>query len=252
MKEEIKEETTPSEFGVAADSLNFIQQARVSAQVRQTHLGKKGRKCNLTEEILGKTGELEKWLNGIIRRFVQKHLARTWFSQVKGVGDLNVGKVVSLIDIQKAPTVSSLWKFAGFAVDEHGKAERRIRGQKLHYNKTLKAMCWRLAKSLIRAKGKYYEYYVQQKKALIEKYSRQGLQVIPSAELPEENGKKVEKDGKIGLGHVDMMAMRKMIKLFLSHLWLKWREAEGLPVASPYAHAIQGHSDYRSPEEFIN
>jgi len=48
-----------------------------------------------------------------------------------------------------------------------------------------------------------------------------------------------------------MMAMRKMIKLFLSHLWLIWRKAEGLSITAPYVHAIKKHADYRPPEDFM-
>jgi len=36
-------------------------------------------------------------------------------------------------------------------------------------------------------------------------------------------------------------AMRKTEKLFLSHLWLVWRKAEGLPITEPYAHVVLGH-----------
>ena len=241
-----------------ANALDFIQKARVSAQVRLTHLALNEEKCEITEEVLEKTHALEEWLEDKVKTYVKAHPAYDWFSKVKGVGDLNIGKVVSFIDIEKATMISKLWRYAGMAQGPDGKAERQIAGQKLHYNKVLKSMCWRLAKSLIRAKGLYYEFYLEQKQKLTDRLVSEGYTIVPSLELPTEKDPKtgrmkhVEKDGFFGLGHVDTMAMRKMIKLFLSHLWLKWREAEGLSVTKPYVHAIKGHADYRPPEDFID
>lgn len=236
---------------VISNALYFIQKARVSAQVRKSHLEKNEKKCELTEQILFKSKEFEEWLNAELREFVKKHPAHYWFSKVKGIGNLNIGKVISLVDIEKASMISKLWRFAGFGCNEDGTAERVRKGEKLHFNKTLKSMCWRLGKGLIRAKGAYYDYYIEQKNRTTKKLRDKGIKIVPSNKLPKEKGKHVEKDGYFGLGHVDTMATRKMIKLFLSHLWLVWRKAEGLEVTKPYVHAIKGHSDFRSPDEFI-
>lgn len=253
-------------FSALANALYFIQKARVASQVRKTHLAKRDETCSVTEEVLTRTGDVEFWLNDRVKMYVQAHPAYPWFKNVKGIGDLNIGKVVSLIRIKPdendpekkwANNISSLWRFAGMAPGKDGRAERPVQGQKLHYNMILKSMCWRLAKSLIRAKGPYYKFYLEQKKKILARLKKEGYTVIPSLELPTEKdpktGKKkhVEKDGFFGLGHADGMAQRKMIKLFLSHLWMEWRKAENLPVSKPYAHAIQGHTDYRPPEDFI-
>jgi len=244
-------------FSTLANALYFIQKARVASQVRKTHLALRKETCSVTEEVLERTADVETWLNNKVKELVKSHPAYPWFKNVKGIGDLNIGKVVSLIDIEKASLVSKLWRYAGMAPGPDGKAERQVSGQKLHYNKVLKSMCWRVAKSLIRAKGSYYEYYREQKTKILARLKREGYTVVPSLELPIEKDPKtgrkkhVEKDGFFGLGHADGMAQRKMIKLFLSHLWLEWRTAEKLPISKPYAHAIQGHSDYRPPEDFI-
>jgi len=47
------------------------------------------------------------------------------------------------------------------------------------------------------------------------------------------------------------MARRKMIKIFLSHLWYSGEKIDGLSVTKPYALDIQGHSDYIEPPEVI-
>jgi len=47
---------------------------------------------------------------------IANHPAYPWFSRVKGIGKENIGKVVGQVNIRKAPTISSLWKFAGMDV----------------------------------------------------------------------------------------------------------------------------------------
>lgn len=161
----------PSIEGIS-NALYFIQKARVASQVRQKHLAKRDEVDPITNEFKEKTLALEEWLNGIVRDYVCGHPAYYWFSRVKGIGDLNIGKVVSLVDIEKCPTISSLWRFAMGApmpIGEDGKSEveKRKRGAgKIHYNSTLKSMMWRLGKSLIRAGGAFIMITMLKKRPL--------------------------------------------------------------------------------------
>jgi len=214
--------------------------------------------------------KLEEYVNGRIAQFIETHPAYYWFSLVKGVGKENISKVIGLIDINKAPTISSLWMFAGVAV-EGGKAMKREKGKALRYNSQLRSMCWRLAISLRRATGRFYEYYINEKKKYTERFEGQGYKILPTpkgkwvclncgANWPNKRdivpccddpkvGKKVREEPPkvIWLGHLDAMALRKMVKLFLSCLWLVWREAEGLPIRDPYIIDKQGHTSVISP-----
>ena len=45
-----------------------------------------------------------------------------------------------------------------------------------------------------------------------------------------------------------MSARRKMIKIFLAHLWDFWREWEGLPRRTPYVEEYGGHITYTRQE----
>jgi hypothetical protein len=231
-------------------ALYFIQKARVACQVRESHLLRGKREDTSTTEVKKKILELENWLNYKLEEIIEIHPAHPWFSKVRGIGGINIGKVICLIEIEKCPTISSLWRYA-IGAPIGGVVEKRKKGEKLHYNQMLKTMCWRLGKSLIRANGKYADFYRSEKTKIIVRFQEKGSRVIPSAKLPQVKGKKVEKDGKIALGHVDQMAMRKMIKLFLSHLWLVWRRAVDLPISEPYAFAHLGHDGYIAPEDMI-
>ena len=114
-------------------------------------------------------------------------------------------------------------------------------------------MLFRLAGSLLKARGKYAQFYDRHKAKLISQYRDKGIRIVPTLELPTRDGKIFEPVGTIASGHVHMQAMRKMIKLILSHLWLVWREAEGLPITKPYAYDILGHTehDYIGPWEMV-
>ena len=43
-------------------------------------------------------------------------------------------------------------------------------------------------------------------------------------------------------GHLHNRAMRKVVKIFLAHLWQTWRRQKGLEATEPYAKQLLGHS----------
>jgi len=254
------------------DATLAIEKLRVASEVRQSHLKLQGKGDNETDLLHDRLVNLEEYVDDRIAELIKEHPAYPWFSRVKGVGKENIGKVVGLIDIEKDDTVSSLWKFAGVAPVD-GKAEKRQKGTKLHYNSQLRSMCWRLGTSLLKAKGKFYEYYLSEKEKYLIKYASQGIRVIPTPTgkycptcLVEVEAKarkycptcgsllskKQEAEGVIFEGHVHNQALRKMIKLFLALLWDSWREAEGLPTRVPYPAEYLGHNHIIKPEEMVD
>jgi hypothetical protein len=234
------------------DASLTIEKLRVATQVRQTHLSLQGRQDPDTDDLLENLMALEKYVDGKVAARIKTHPAYGWFSRVKGVGKENIGKVVGPIDIEIADTVSSLWKFAGFSVDDGRAPQRRKGAGPLHYNSQLRSMCWRLGSSLLRARGKFYGYYLEQKERYVQRYQNEGRSIVPATALPKKDGKRYEPENMISEGHVHNQALRKMIKMFLSCLWVVWREAEGLPVTRPYAIDQLGHNSYIDPWEMID
>lgn len=240
------------------DAALAIEKLRVASEVRQTHLALQGRDDPETNELHRRLEDLEDFVDGRVAYLIQNHPAYPWFSRVKGIGRENIGKVVAPIDITKANTPSSLWKFAGFSVED-GVAPKRVKGGgKLEYNSQLRSMCWRLGSSLLRAKGKFYSYpvrgagYLEYKEQYYKRFENEGVKIVPATSLPKKDGKRYESESMISEGHVHNMAMRKMIKLFLVCLWVVWREAEGLPVTKPYAIDILKHGSYIDPWEMVD
>ena len=146
-------------------------------------------------------------------------------TKVKGIGPMLAAKLVSMIDIERADTVSSLWRYGGWAVID-GQRERPTAGEKLHYNSRLKTTCYLIGVSFLKSNSPYRKVY-------------DDARAYYSANRPDWTE-----------GHRHNAAMRKMIKMFLSALWLVWRQLEGLPITYPYAHERLGHQHYNSPEDF--
>lgn len=168
---------------------------------------------------------LEKELDDDIRTLADDMPIVQRMIAVKGVGELLAVKVAAMIDIERADTVSALWKYAGYGVT-NGERDRLQKGEKSPYNKRLKTTCYLVATSFMRANSPYRQIYDD---------ARDHYETA----RPEWTK-----------GHKDNAAKRKMIKMWLSHLWQVWREMEGLPVTEPYIMGTNGHHHLRTPEEF--
>lgn len=239
------------------DATLAIEKLRVASEVRQSHLKLQNKVDPETDELHKRLVDLEKYVDGRIAMLLKAHPAYSWFSKVKGIGLENIGKVIGLVRIEPeykddgtelpfADTISSLWKFCGYSVED-GLAPKRKMGEKLSFNSQLRSMAWRVGGSLLKAKGKFYEYYLSQKERYQARYEAQGIKIVPATALPKIRGKKVEGEGYISEGHIHNMALRKMIKLFLACLWLTWREGLGLPITTPYAIGILKHGSMIEP-----
>lgn len=145
---------------------------------------------------------------------------------VKGIGKILAARLVSMIDISRSPHVSSLWRYAGFGVDEEGRADRPRKGQKRKDNKRLKVACHVVAMSFLKLNSPYRKIY-------------DDARVYYEANRADWTKM-----------HQHRAAIRKMMKVFLQHLWLRWRQLEGLPISEPYVAERLGHSHILKAEDF--
>ncbi len=86
------------------------------------------------------------------------------------------------------------------------------------YDAYAKKIMWQIATSFVKCGGPYEQFFRKER-----------------AKLDRE------RPGWAKAGK-HFTALRKTEKLFLSHLWLVWREALGLPITEPYAHGQLGHT----------
>lgn len=195
---------------------------RLSAIERESDNGSSQQRRTV-ERWLNRFAELEKELDKDIAAAAGEYPIYDYVTTVKGVGPLLAAKLISMIDITIPSTPSALWKYAGYAV-EGGERDRLRKGEKAPYNTRLKTTCYLIGTSMLRCNSPYRAVYDAAK----ERY-----------QATRDWSK----------GRVDMAARRKMIKVFLVHLWLVWRELEGLPTRTPYVQEYMGHTHIITPQE---
>lgn len=185
---------------------------------------------------------------------------KQFLCKVTGISHVLAGGLLAMVDIEKSEHVSSLWAYAGLSaqyvkakcteghklmlskmnegqkcshincdadvelVEEVKEASRRTAGYVSFWNPKLKTHCWKIGQSFLKTKGRYRELY--EKFRAREDRDKPDLKPL----------------------HRQRRAMRKVVKIFLQHLWVKWRTLEGLPVTEPYCEAYLGHKPVPPPE----
>lgn len=165
--------------------------------------------------------------------------------------------------IERLTTPSKLVAYAGYKPDS-----KRTTGQRVNFNTELKTILYRLSVyGFMMKRNRYYDFYAVYKQEKTGRLQAQGVKILPTPKgrfcpscreeqkVPRTTlycpvcntklGSKEEPPGVIWEGHLDMMGRRRMIKLFLTHLWVIWRDACGLPTRMPYPmEYLVGHTDY--------
>ena len=192
----------------------------------ETHYGLELRRLSDAEDSLAKR---------FAAYLKEQPIWEDWLSRVRGIGPvLAAGIIAEIGHPSRFETVSKLWAFAGLAV-RNGVACRRTRGEKANWSPGFKVLCWKLAHSFVLQGGAYRKEY--------ERFKAHELELHP--QTPD-----IKPGGKFSLAHLDLRAQRKVVKLFLSHLWQRWRELEGLPTRPPYAIEYLKHTSLSDPARF--
>jgi len=183
-----------------------------------------------------------------------------WLTGIKGIGDHTAAKLLAQFDDpSRYETVSKFWTFAGLGLYD-GKIQVCTKGEKSSYNRRLKSECYLVAENFVRQQTTVYvdiyyeekEYQRRQHPApLCRKCGAEAAQKSLSWYCPKCGARAADRHIAYTPAHLDARAKRKMVKIFLSHLWVKWREYEGLPVSLPWVFRPGGHdlAHYMPPGE---
>lgn len=175
----------------------------------------------------------------ILDELSREPIYTNYLQNIRGVGPLMAGVILSEIDITKCNSISALWAYCGLDVvvttdTETGETKEEGRSRKRHhlrertyktrdgeeiqalnitFNPFLKTkLVGVLGSVFIKLGGPYREIYDGYKHRI--------------ANHPKHADK--------SKGHRHNMAVRYMIKEFLADLWTEWRTIEGLEVRSRY------------------
>jgi len=231
---------------------------------------------SLTEDELSKYGltaffENVKNSETDIQKLIVQHLKHyaiynQYLARITGIGPILAAGLISYIDdIKKYKHASSLWQYAGYGGNSFcanckkptfiekkfstGKKvkqlhpflkcpvcnnitefiiQKKIPGYQINWNPRLKQVAWLVGRSFVLfppERSKYKKLYIQTKE------------------------KERRKNPKHTLNHIDNIAMRKTVRIFLVHLWQTWRRQEGLEATEPYTNQLLNHS---TVEAFID
>ncbi len=154
--------------------------------------------------------ELESGIEKELRAYLEPELIyHHYLSQIRGIGPILAANIIALIhDPRRFETVSALWHYCGYHVED-GHAPSLQKGKRITWNPKMRNLGYKIGKSFVICGAGYRKYYEQYKERYL-------------ASRPD-----------LSRAHVDAMARRKTVKLFLAHLWHVWRTLEHLPTTSP-------------------
>ena len=221
-----------------------------------------------------------------LREMVHSHPAWPWAKQVTGAGLTTIGRIIGKTDITRVNTTSKMWAHCGFGLEPDGTRQRKRAGQPINYDAQLQSNCVMLGESLMKAGvrkrcANCHEPYssvmvrcatcetVYSKNKKTDHCPKCGGTKAETGKCPfcgtkEKDEYAISPYGQFYLdqkeihsalppAHCHNRAFRHMIKLFLSHFWQTWREAEGLPAPPPYVFGILQHPEGHliSPWEMV-
>lgn len=238
---------------LSRDEARFLVDAYYMMQKNRLRSGGQIRALKESEEphavlawLLSQNETLENQVKAALDRYSNSLDLGRWARSIVGIGPVISAGLLAHIDIEKAPTVGHIWRFAG--LDPTSRWEK---GKKRPHNASLKTLCWKIGESFVKVSGNdddiYGKIYLHRKA-----YEQQKNEADDYREQAEVGAKRVGKsteaykyysDGKLTPGHIHARAKRYAVKLFLSHYHEQaYKLHFGKAPPLPYPIAILGHA----------
>lgn len=244
---------TPMEARFLVDAYYQMQENRKRAGNQSRALTESGEPHEVLGWLFDQSHVLEKQVARALDAYSDGHPVGQWSRSIVGIGPVIAAGLLAHIDINKAPTVGHIWRFAGLDPTSEWK-----KGQKRPWNASLKTLCWKIGESFVKVSGNPKSFYGnvwKERKALEIERNDAGL-FKEQAEAKLEKfkiGKTTEaykwySQGMLPPGHIHARAKRYAVKLFLAH-WhdAAYRNEFGSAPPMPYAIAQLGHAHYIAP-----
>lgn len=252
--ERLSRDLAKASITLSVDEARFLVDAYYQMQkdrIRSDHQQRTLAKNNEPHTLLTWLAAQSETLETQIRRALDKYSASIplgeWARDVVGIGPVIASGLICHIDLEKAPTVGHIWRFAG--LDPTSKWER---GKKRPHNASLKRLCWLIGESFVKVKGNEADVYgklydqrklYEQAKNERGEYADQAAAVLKSR--PTHAQKAVYASGKLPDGHIHARAKRYAVKQFLSDYHAAGFRLAGKEPPLPYPIAILGHAHLR-------
>lgn len=228
------------------DTYYLIQDQRKRADNQIRAFTESGEPHDVIDWLSANTRTLENQIKRALDAFSSASEIGVWSRSVIGIGPVIAAGLIAHIDIEKAKTAGSIWRYAGLDPSLEWK-----KGEKRPWNASLKVLCWKIGESFVKVSGKedslYGRLYIQRKERDTE-LSEAGEYADYAIARASKVGKNTEAykayvQGKLPKGQIHARAKRYAVKIFLSHYHEKLWEltyGEAYPRA-PYPIDRLGH-----------
>lgn len=223
-----------------------LQKLRIMTNNRTKALQKAGSPHELVEYYTKQMHNLESGLVKPLNSFANQFEVGRWALSQYGIGPVLAAGLLAHIDISKAPTAGSVWRYAG--LDPTTKWET---GQKRPWNAELKTLTWKIGQSFMKFSGRdqcfYGHLYKMDKARRVDKnnngdYAEFAANILATKNFKANQTKSILQTGKLSDGQIDAQARRFAVKIFLSHYHaVAYQEYHGKPAPRPYIIEHGGH-----------
>jgi len=234
------------------DAYYQMQEDRKRANNQVRAMSEDGEPCAVIEWLGRQTRMLEQQIKLALDYYSRSHPLGRWARSIKGIGPVIAAGLLAHIDLERAPTVGHIWRYAGL-----DPTVRWERGQKRPWNARLKTLCWKIGESFVKVSGKPDAYYGQvylQRKAYEQERNERGEYREQALERAKQVGRNTEaykwySKGMLPPAHIHARAKRYAVKLFLAHYHEMGYRLMGKEPPLPYPIAVLGHAHYIRPED---
>lgn len=228
------------------DAYYTIQENRMAFSAQARELQSQGSPSELVEFLSYNLQLMEKSLKFPLESFADSTVAGKWALSQYGIGPVLAAGLCAHIDITKAPTAGSVWRYAG--LDPTQKWEK---GQKRPFNAELKTLCWKIGQSFMKFHKRdecfYGQLYRQDKDRRVSKneagdYADFAKEILDTKNFKANQTRATLETGVLSDAQIDAQARRFAVKIFLSHYHAVAFQAHyGEPAPRPY---IIAHGDH--------
>lgn len=186
---------------------------------------------------------LEKDVLKMLEAYAESHPAGAWMLAQYGVGPVIAAGILAHVDIEKAPTVGHIWRFAGL-----DPSSKWTKGEKRPWNAQLKQITWHAGQCFKRssnAADSFYGKLYREHKEIVVARNEAGAYAERAKSFVTKSAdvKKTLAEGKLPASNLDAQASRWTTKIFLSHAhavmyWTRYGKAP----PKPFAIAALGHA----------
>ncbi len=238
------------------DAYYAMQEYRKAAGNQVRALAESKEPHNVLQWLFDQNNTVEQQIKRVLDSWTDALPAARWAKSIVGIGPVISAGLAAHIDVQKAPTVGHIWRFAGLDPTMEWK-----KGTKRPWNADLKCLCWKLGESFVKVSGRegdfYGKLYLQRKQQEIAandagKFADQARRKLERFKIgTSTDAYKAYAEGKLPPAHIHARAKRWAVKIFLSHYHhVAWTLATGTPPAKPFVISILGHADFIAPPNF--